>query len=76
MVFDQIKEILAEQFGIEKDNVKLDTSFVADLEADSIDIADLLTTVSEKFDIEIDSEPIKNFKVVEDLVKFVEKSKS
>ncbi|MDR1364306.1 MAG: acyl carrier protein [Oscillospiraceae bacterium] len=74
-VFEEIKELLAEQFDIDHDKIKLETSFIDNLNADSLDIADLLTSVSDKFDIDIESESIENFKTVEDLLKFVEKSK-
>ena len=74
-VFEDIRELLAEQFDVKQEKIELETSFVDDLNADSLDVADLLTSVSDKFDIDIESEPIENFKTVEDLVKFVEKSK-
>jgi acyl carrier protein len=73
MIFEKIRTILSEQFDIEENTLTLETSFVDDLHADSLDVADLLTNVSNEFEIDIESEPIEDFKTVKNLVEFVEK---
>ncbi|MDR1240895.1 MAG: acyl carrier protein [Oscillospiraceae bacterium] len=73
MVFEKIKKILSEQFDIEEDVITLSTNFVSDLRADSLDVADLLTNVSNEFEVDVESEPIEDFKTVGNLVDFIEK---
>ena len=60
MVFDKVKKIIVEQLGVEDDEVKLESSFIDDLGADSLDIVELILALEEEFDIEIpDSEAEK-----------------
>jgi acyl carrier protein len=73
VVFEKIKKILSEQFDIEEDVITLSTNFVSDLRADSLDVADLLTNVSNEFEVDVESEPIEDFKTVGNLVDFIEK---
>ena len=71
MIFEKIASILAEQFGIEQDEITMDTSF-EDLGADSLDVVDLVMSLEEEFDIEIPDEEVENIKEVGDIVKYIE----
>ena len=71
MVFEKIKGILSAQFDVEEDSITYDTDFFKDLNADSLDVADLLSTISGEFEIEVESEEIENFKTVRDVVNFI-----
>ena len=74
MVFEKIKSILSEQFDVEEDTISLETNLVDDLGADSLDIADLLATVEDEFEIEIsEDESLENIHTVEDVVNYINK---
>jgi acyl carrier protein len=74
MVIEKIKSILSEQFDVEEDSVNLETNLVDDLGADSLDIADLLATIEDEFDIEIGKEDsLENIQTVGDIVNYINK---
>ena len=52
-IFEKVKEITVEQLGVEEDAVTMEASFISDLEADSLDIVELMMALEEEFDIEI-----------------------
>ncbi|HIY58633.1 MAG TPA: acyl carrier protein [Candidatus Tetragenococcus pullicola] len=70
MVFDKIKEIVAEELGTEADEIKLNTNIQEDLEADSLDLFQIINEIEDEFDVKIEN--TDNIKTVEDLVKYVE----
>lgn len=72
MVFDKLKEIIAEQLNIEGASIKPDTNLMKDLEADSLDAVEIIMTLEEEYDIEIPDEEAERFQTVEDIVKYVE----
>ena len=71
MLFEEIREVISEQLGIEKDEVKLETTF-ADLGADSLDLFQIVIELEEKYDIQI--EDVENLKTIKDAVDYVEKT--
>ena len=72
MVFEKIKEIIAEQFDVEADSITMDTTVADDLGADSLDIVEVLMSIEDEFDVEIPDEAIENIKSVGDLVNYIE----
>ena len=72
MVFEKVRAIVVEQLDVEEDIVTLDSSIIDDLNADSLDIVDMVMTIEEEFDIEVPDEEIENMKTIGDIVKFVE----
>jgi len=70
MIFEKIREIVAEQLGISEDEIKLETSFVDDLGADSLDLFQVVMELEEAFDVKV--EDVEGLKTVEDAVKFIE----
>ncbi len=70
-IFEQIKSITAEQLDIEEDEITLDTSFVDDLDADSLDIVELMMTLEEEFDLEISEEDAEKIVTVGDAVAYI-----
>jgi len=71
-VADKVIEIVASQMGKSKDEVKLETSFVNDLGADSLDVVELLMEFEEKFDLSIPEEDAEKIQTVGDAVKYIE----
>ncbi len=72
MVFDKIKEILVEKLGVDEDIVVEEASITDDLEADSLDVVDLVMAIEDNFEVEIPDEEVANMKTVGDIVKYVE----
>ena len=72
MVFDKIKEIIAEQLGVEEDVVTMDTNLMKDLEADSLDAVEIIMAIEDEYDIEIPDEDAEKFQIVTDIVKYLE----
>ena len=74
MVLEKIKEIIAEQLGKEVDEITMETNVREDLEADSLDLFQIINDIEDEFDVKIeDAEAIKT---VADAVKFVEENKN
>jgi acyl carrier protein len=69
-MFEKIQDIIVEELGKEKDEVTLDTTFEA-LDADSLDLFQIINEIEDEFDIKIESED--GLKTVKDLVDYVEK---
>ena len=72
MVLEKVKAILSEQFDVEEDSITPDTNLSEDLEADSLDVVDLLMSIEDEFEIEVPEEEIENIKTVDQLVKYIE----
>lgn len=73
MVFEKIKEILAEQLDIENaDSITLDSLLVEDLGADSLDSIDIVMSVEDEFKLEVPDEVIESMNSVADIVNYIE----
>lgn len=73
MVFEKVKEILAEQLDIENiDSITMDSLLVEDLGADSLDSIDIVMSVEDEFKIEVPDEVVENMTSVADIVNFIE----
>lgn len=72
MVLEKVKAILSEQFDVEEDTITADTNISEDLEADSLDVVDLLMSIEDEFEIEVPDTEIENLKTVGQLVKYIE----
>ena len=72
MVFDKVREIIAEQLDADPEDITLDTDLMKDLEADSLDAVEIIMALEEEYDIEIPDEDAEKFKTVENIVQFIE----
>lgn len=70
MVLEKIKEIVVEQLGVDKEDVKLETSFIEDLGADSLDLFQVVMDLEDAFDVKVEN--VENIKTVGDAVKYIE----
>lgn len=70
-IFEKVKEVTAEQLEIEPEAVTLDAAFIDDLEADSLDIVELMMELEETFDIEIPDEDAEKISTVGDVVEYI-----
>lgn len=71
MVFEKIQEIIAEELGKDAEEIKLTTNIQEDLEADSLDLFQIINEIEDEFDVKIETED--GIKTVQDLVTYVEK---
>ena len=74
MIFEKLKDIVAEQLGVEPDEVTTEANIQEDLGADSLDIVDLITTIEDEFDLSIPDEAVEEIKTVGDIVNYIEKN--
>jgi acyl carrier protein len=76
-VFDRVRKIIAEQLGVEESEIEPQTSFVEDLNADSLDLVELIMSLEEEFSkegkaIEISDEDAEKIVTVQDAVTFIQ----
>ena len=72
----EVIDIVVEQLGVDAADVTLDKSFVEDLNADSLDLTELIMTFEERFGFEISEEEAEKLRTVEDAVTYIEKKKA
>ena len=72
MIFEKVREIICEQFDVDEESVTLDTDIREDLDADSLDMVDLVMSFEDEFKIEVPDSVIETVKTVDDIVKFIE----
>ena len=75
-VFERVRKIIAEQLGVEEAEIKPETSFVEDLNADSLDLVELIMSLEEEFSkegttIEISDEDAEKIATVQDAVNYI-----
>ncbi|WP_196591780.1 acyl carrier protein [Pectinatus frisingensis] len=73
--FEKVKDIVVEQLGVEANDVKIDSTFIDDLGADSLDIVELIMAFEEEFGIEIPDEAAEKIKTVQDVVTYIDQAK-
>ncbi len=69
---EKVLEVIADQFGLDVDELNEDLSFKEDLEADSIQLMELIMTLEDEFDTEIDEEDIESIETVGDVIDYIE----
>jgi acyl carrier protein len=72
MTFDKIKTILSEQLDVDAESLSLDTDMARDLNADSLDVVEVLMSIEDEFGVEIPDEEIENIKTIGNLVEYIE----
>jgi acyl carrier protein len=72
----EVIDIVVEQLGVDKDDVTPEKSFVEDLNADSLDLTELIMTFEERFGCEISQEDAEKLKTVRDVINYLEKNKA
>lgn len=71
-IFKTMQDLIAEQFAIDTDEIGMDSSFVDDLGADSVDLVEQVMAMEEEFDVgEIDEEDLTGLKTVGDCVRYL-----
>ena len=73
--FEKVRDIVVDQLGVEADEVAIESTFIDDLGADSLDIVELIMAFEEEFGIEIPDEAAEKIKTVQDVVSYIEHNK-
>ena len=71
MVFEKVSKIIADQLGVDESEIALESSFIDNLGADSLDIVELIMAFEEEFDLEIPDSEAENIKTVNDAVEYI-----
>ncbi len=71
-VFGKVKTLVAEQLAIEEEEISLKTTF-EDIDADSLDVVELVMSIEEEFELEISDEEVEKIRTIGDIVKYIEK---
>ena len=69
-MFEKVREIIADKLSIDEDEITMDSSFLEDLNADSLDIVELIMALEDELDMEIQDEDAESFVTVGDVVKY------
>ena len=72
MEFEKLKKVIAEVLSVDPDEITMDSTFVDDLGADSLDVVEMLMSLEEEFNITVPEEDAVNIKTVGDIVKLIE----
>lgn len=72
MIFDRIRELIAEGLNIPANKITLESTIAEDLGADSIDAVEMIMQAEDEFDISIDDDAAMNIKTIQDLVNVIE----
>lgn len=74
MIFEKVKKIVSDQFGVDESSVTMETAFKEDLNADSLDMVEIVMAMEDEFDIgEIGEDEVAGIETVGDVVNFIAK---
>ncbi len=71
MAFEKLKKVIADVLNVDQDEIKLESTFVDDLGADSLDVFQIIMGIEEEFDIEIPAEKAEKITTVEEAVELI-----
>jgi acyl carrier protein len=75
-IFERVKEIIVEQLDVEEEKVTMEASFKDDLDADSLDVVELVMEFEDQFDMEIADEEAEKINTVGDAVNYIDSTQS
>ena len=71
-MLEELKELISEQLGVDLDRIDDDTNIIEDLGADSLDVAELLMTLEDQYNVIVPDEEITKLKTVRDVADYIE----
>ncbi len=75
-IFSDLKEIIVEQLAVDPEEVSMEASFVEDLNADSLDLVELIMEIEEKFGIQVPDEIAEKIVTVGDAVEYIQEQRT
>lgn len=75
-MLERIKELTAENLGVDAANITNETSFKDDLGADSLDLFELVMALEEEYDVEISTEELEKIATIADVIQYIEDHKN
>lgn len=70
---ETVKSIIAEQLGVSEDDITEESNLVDDLEADSLDVVELVMAFEDEFGVKVPDDELENVKTVGDIMKLLDK---
>lgn len=74
MEFEKLKKVIAEVLNVDPEEITMESTFMDDLGADSLDVFQIVMGIEEEFDIEIPAEEAENITTVEEAVELIKKA--
>ena len=71
-MLEKMKEILAEELDVDKDTITLDTRFKEDLDADSLDLFEMIISIEEEYGLEFPAEDLEQLKTVGEVIAYLQ----
>lgn len=71
-VFERVRSIVSERLGVDEDKIAMESEFIGDLNADSLDLVEVIMALEQEFDTEVKDEDAENIRTVGDAVNFIE----
>ena len=72
MILEKVKKFISEQLDVEESEIEMESSFQDDLEADSLDVVELIMAIEDEFDIEIPDEEAEKLTTVKSAVDYIQ----
>ncbi len=71
-MFEKVKAVIVEELGVEEESVTPEASIIDDLDADSLDVVELVMSLEETFDIKVDDDKVQSLRTVQDVVDYID----
>jgi len=71
-VYERVQSIVAERLGVDEEKVTREAEFIGDLNADSLDLVEVIMAMEQEFDLEIKDEDAENIRTVADAVQYID----
>lgn len=71
-MLEELKELISEQLGVDLDRIDDDTNIIEDLGADSLDVAELLMTLEDQYNVIVPDDEVTKLKTVRDVADYIE----
>ena len=72
-MFEKIRDVISEKMGIDKEKITMESSFVGDLNIDSISMIDLIMELEDEYGIEFDEDQADSIKTIADVIDYINK---
>lgn len=73
MEFERLRKMLAKQFAVSEETITMETNLIEDLDADSLDVVELIMDLEGEYGVEIPDDDLPNLKTVGDIVNYINK---